>query len=644
MSWIQKLCETYDNCRSAIGVVADDKETPLLPICHSTQKAHIEVVIDGKGSFKRAKIIPKDEATTIIPITEKSAGRTGKSPVPHPLCDKLQYIAKDYIKYGGRKIHLFDLYVSELEKWCESDYSHSKIEAILKYVKRGRVMQDLIKHKILLVSKNGKLLKKSEYDKDKDALTIFYVVDSQDESFVRWGVEIPGEKESKVWRDKKLWDLWIKYYSKTKENKTLCYVTGIEEYEADKHPKYIRRPGDNAKLISSNDTSGFTFRGRFTDKYGGQAAGMGFKSTHKAHNALRWLISRQAYRGGEQVVLAWATSGKDIPQPYEDALSIVGFEELKKEELSPAYTAQDIGLRFKKRIAGYSTDLGNTEGVVVIGLDSLTPGRMAITFYRELTGSEYLKRINHWHETCSWLHKYRYVESPSNGKTKRILLPFIGAPSPSDIADAAYASNNNGKFQVDEKLRKSTVERILRCIIDGQQIPRDMVESAVRRASNRVALENWQWEKTLSIACALFKKLKEKENYTMALDQNRKTRDYLYGRLLALADSLEQWALSKTNEDRQTNAARLMNRFAERPYSTWRTIELSIQPYIARLGGVSKKRQKMIDEVMSLFNDNDFISDKRLSGEFLLGYHCQREFLRNNSDKIKEIDEEIVQE
>ena len=111
----------------------------------------------------------------------------------------------------------------------------------------------------------------------------------------------------------------------------------------------------------------------------------------------------------------------------------------------------------------------------------------------------------------------------------------------------------------------------------------------------------------------------------MALDEERKTRDYLYGRLLALADSLEQWALNKTGEDRQTNAARLMQRFADHPYSTWRTIELSLAPYKARLGGQSQKRQELIDKVHAMFDPpEDYTSDRPLSGEFLLGYHCQR--------------------
>ncbi len=637
MGWIQKLYETYENCQEAIGTETDANKVPLLPICHTTQKAHIEIVIDAKGNFKRAKVVPMDESRTIIPCTEDSGGRTS-GPVAHPLCDKLQYVAQHYTKHGGSKPPQFQLFLTELEKWCKSKYSHTKAQSVLKYVKKGRVVQDLIDHEILFAARNGKLIEKSDYKKERDILTIFDVVALQEEAFVRWVVEIPGERESRVWKDESLWKKWIKYYSSTKESKTLCYVTGGEAYSANQHPAKLRNDADKAKLISSNDLSGFTFRGRF--QTADQAAGVGFEVTQKAHYALRWLISRQGYRRDEQAIVAWATSGKDIPPPMADPLAILGIDDLPGDESPSAYTAENIGTRFKKRIAGYGSELGNTSAVVVMGVDSATPGRMAITFYRELTSSAYLERIDKWHNTCAWIHRYRFVDIQENGKFKRKPLPFVGAPSPSDIAEAAYATNNNGKFQLDDKLRKTTVERILPCIIDGRQIPRDIVECAVRRASNRVGLEDWQWEKTLSIACALFKTLKEKENYSMAHDPNRKTRDYLYGRLLALADSLEQWALNKANENRQTNSARLMNRFAERPYSTWRTIELSLQPYKARLGGISKKRQRMIDEVVDTFDSEDFLSDRRLSGEFLLGYHSQREYLRNSSEKLKESEEE----
>ena len=34
---------------------------------------------------------------------------------PHPLCDKLQYIAADYQQYGGSKSHVFDLTVQSIK-------------------------------------------------------------------------------------------------------------------------------------------------------------------------------------------------------------------------------------------------------------------------------------------------------------------------------------------------------------------------------------------------------------------------------------------------------------------------------------------------------------------------------------------------
>lgn len=116
----------------------------------------------------------------------------------------------------------------------------------------------------------------------------------------------------------------------------------------------------------------------------------------------------------------------------------------------------------------------------------------------------------------------------------------------------------------------------------------------------------------------------------MALEESRTTRDYLYGRLLAIAERIEETALRMADENRPTNAARLMQRFADRPFSTWRTIELGLQPYIQRLqsnkwAGFLVNRKKEMDDVYGLFRTEDFSIDKPLTGEFLLGYHCQKQ-------------------
>ena len=87
-----------------------------------------------------------------------------------------------------------------------------------------------------------------------------------------------------------------------------------------------------------------------------------------------------------------------------------------------------------------------------------------------------------------------------------------------------------------------------------------------------------------------------------------------------------------TGEKRDTTAARLMQRFAERPYSTWKTIELSLAPYRTRLrtlrAGFLYGMEKRLDDVMIKFSGNDLTRDAQLSGEFLLAYHCQRKALQ----------------
>lgn len=125
----------------------------------------------------------------------------------------------------------------------------------------------------------------------------------------------------------------------------------------------------------------------------------------------------------------------------------------------------------------------------------------------------------------------------------------------------------------------------------------------------------------------------------MPLEQGRTSRDYLFGRLLAVAERIEDMALYLAKEKRETSAAKLMQRFADHPYSTWRTIELSLTPYKTRLRSKSPgflvTMEKLVDGIVCAFNNQDFMSEARLSGEFLLGYHCQRQALWLKSESPK---------
>jgi len=638
MNWIQSLYETYGNCQNSLGY-SSYRARPLVPVCHITAKAHIEVVIDAKGNFRRAQIVDKADATTIIPATENSAGRAGKKPECHPLSDKLQYLAGDFTDYGGMVTSGYSNdpaepyrdFVELLLKWCQSEYTHPKARAVLAYVQKKTLIRDLVAQKVLLVDEGGKLISKENAKREKNAKDIFSVVNAQDAAFIRWVVEFPESTEHRAWQDKTLWSNWERYYLSSRSDTGLCLVTGQNQLLTNNHAKFIRREGDNAKLISSNDTRGFTFRGRFiTDD---EACGVGLESSQKAHYALAWLISRQGYldNQGELAIFAWAVSGKQVPQPTQDTYDLYG--DLPEDESPQAYTGQEAALRLKKKIAGYRQELGETADLVVMAVDSATPGRLSINYYRALKGSDFLERIEQWHETCAWHHTYRQkeVQDKQTGKVKKVPAPFDGAPAPADIAQAAYGSRQDDNLK---KIRKTTIKRLLPCIVEGQPIPRDLVESAVRRASNKVAFEKWQWGKTLSIACSLYRKYKEgKEKYDMALDETRTTRDYLYGRLLAIADVLEERTLSDAEKNRPTNATRYMQQFSQRPFRTWHQIHELLAPYFMRQGGKASYYKALIGQVKTLFIPEDFISNRPLSGEYLLGYYCQRQKMWEKKDK-----------
>ena len=618
MSWLLKLFETYERCAGH----EPDGAPKLMPIGHTPQQAHIEIALDGLGNLKRAGVIPKVE--TVMPATEKSATRASGE-AAHPLADKVQYVAKDYPAFGGKKKGYFPGYLKQLEAWCGSSSTHPKARAVLAYVRKGTVVSDLVEQQVLS-ARCGVLL--TNWDGDGPEPPIFKQLTAkkdgdakskdQGDALIRWVVETePGEPATDTWTDPSLHRSWEDFYASQLTQRGTCAVTGLpDSLVASQHPARLRNAADKAKLLSSNDTNGYTFRGRFHDA--DEALSVGFEVTQKAHNALRWLIARQSYRNEEQVIVSWSVGGEKIPDPFMDSLRLTTALSLPADT-DLADTAQAFALRLKRSLAGYGAKLDPGADIVVMGLDSTSgmQGRMAISYYRELKGSEFLDRIEAWHTKVAWHQNF--------GKDSR----FIGAPAPKDIVEAAFGR------RVDDRLLKSTIERLLPCIVDGQAIPHDLVLATSRRASNRSAFkpgERWEWEKCLGIACALFKGYHTERNYQMSLEPDRTTRDYLYGRLLAIAENIESSALFAAGEKRDTSAARLMQRFADRPFSTWRTIETSLAPYKSRLraqrGGLLFKREQLLDDTMAKFKADDYVNDGPLTGEFLLGYHCQRLDLR----------------
>lgn len=611
MSWLLNLYETYESNLDQVGVIEkkyNGKEFTLLPISHTTQTAHIEVEITENGEFHSARVIDKSDGNTLIPCTEESASRAGSKIAPYPLHDKLSYVAGDFVAYGGtiKKEEPYAYYIRQLEDWAKSSYATEKVKSIYKYLRKGQLIKDLVEAKILCLDENNHLIGK--WDKKYEVLyenkpKIFSVVSGgQQSAFVRFNVYSPNKILTKVWKDSKMYRSFINYYRDLLDDGDLCYITGKIFPSTQRHANKIRNSGDKAKLISANDTSGFTFRGRFNKS--NEVASISYETSQKAHNALKWLINRQGKIIDNRVFLIWGNDDTSVPNPMEDAFSINPTPIEKEKRIS--FTNQEFAIEFTKALDGYKNNLSTKSKINIIILDSATTGRLAVLYYRNMNKEVYLNRLKNWHSTCAWLHRYR---KDQNGK----YIQFYGAPATKDIAYAVYGPNAS------DKVVKGLMERMLPCIIDNKRIPLDIVKSAFYRTSNPVSMEMWEWGKALSITCALINK---KEGYNVALDTENKNRDYLFGRLLAIADILERRALG-SEVTRVTNAIRYMNSFSKHPARTWKTIQESLQPYQARLGIKGMCLSKMIDEVASRINYEDF-NNQPLSGKYLLGFYSQR--------------------
>lgn len=645
MSYVNELIDLYNKNQDKIGVIEYRGDIPyvLLPPFHTTVTAQITVTIDQNGNFMRAELVAQDDKMTIIPVTEKSGSRTaGKE--PHPLCDNLRYLAGDYKDYYKDDGVCNELYMSQIEKWKKSTYSHEKVKAIYLYLKKATLIKDLVEQKIIKLNDNNQIDDKE----NKEGIV-------QTKAFVRFIIRSTGENlhreiPDECWKDRTLQDCYIKYVRSQEREKGMCYLTGNMESISYLHSKKIRNEGDGAKLISANDSQNFTYRGRFANRE--EAVAVGSETSQIVHNTLKWIIRKQGAFFDTMTIVTWESDQLSMPKWNMDTESIITEYENEQEEndwdswdddWSEEEEVSDgnpiTAEKFYKALNGYGKKVDNTSNMILLAFDAATPGRLAMIENVTLDTARYLKNIEKWHNDCNWIH-----EKWKDGKR----IQFGGMVGVRDIADILFGIENKGKLSIvdgnGKKLYAEVAKRLLPCIWYGSNIPYDYVNLAVVKASNPLTYkERKNWERVLTLACSMVKKNEKdrnKEEWNVALDKSAKDRSYLYGRLLAVADRIEYMTYDAKDNGRITNAKRYMSTFSQRPYETWKVIEENIQPYLAKLDVVKRKYyENLLSEICNLFDIDKFKENKKLDGLYLLGFHSQEydlRFKKENSEEKKE--------
>lgn len=645
---MKRLYEVYENNKDQVGEFLNrgkGQRFTLIPLSHVSQNAHIEVVLDQEGNFFKASVVPKEDTSTIVPATLDSANRAGSKVAPHYLHDKLSYVAGDYLAYGGneRRADHFKSYMKQMREWVESPHNHPYVEHIYNYLNQQRLVEDLIDAGVLYIDENEEFIDKwtmketEKYNLEKPEVYKVVAGKSSD-ALVRFRVISADPNEPVLWENPVMYECFQDYLAdKMQEEESIgyCYVTGEQVPLTERHGSRLRNAGDMSKLISSNDSRGFTYRGRFNKA--DEAVQIGYDVSQKAHNALRWLIQRQGFRSDTRSFVTFGIETPDTIQPFDSSLEVATeFDEELIEEyfnLEEADQANDslvISEQVVQALQGktHNFELDGVDEVIVLAVDAATTGRLAIVYYQELDSSLFLDHVSHWHNTCKWYQTYY------DSKNKKV-IQYEGTPSTYQIVQAVYGA------KADEKIKKELYTRLLPCIVDKAFIPKDIVRTIYNRVKNPMSFEGnlssptSEWQRTLNIACALIYKQFEKEEIEMPLDETNHSRDYLFGRLLGVAEVLERNELQSRDEKRATNATRYFNAFSQRPARTWMTIRRQLNPYQIRRGERVTYFNKIIQEIENNIEAKDMNNDA-LGPLFLLGYSSQVKDLYTKKEDKKE--------
>lgn len=650
LSWTKELYQIYEN-----NCGKEDEKVTFLPLSHSTANAQIEVTVSETGDFiTSARLEDKSDSVTIIPVTEDSGSR-GAGNNPHPFADKLLYLAGDYNRYVAdakeKDREYYKAYIDQLMDWSNSEYTHPAVKAVAEYLKKETLIRDLVESHSLILDEQTEKLKKNEKILGID----------QKDAFVRFRIRYADLiAESKTWKDSSLYESYYGYNQKLLKNIQLCYATGNRSPCTYKHPSKIRNAGDKAKLISTNDESGFTYRGRFASKE--QAISVSYDFSQKMHNALKWLIAKQGVNVGTMELLIWASNLQPLPDvlgklydedAWEDNWDA---EEGKEENQLQADTMPIFKSKIQKAIWGSSGGKAVCDGMdpnlkaMVMVLDAATTGRLSMNLYEELQLTDFYENLEKWHCNTAWIR--------FDGKKRKNELNSF---SLYEIADFAYGTEQDKFIKCKPELRSRILLRLLPCVINGKNVPSDIVTNLFQKACAPTAYgEKYNWRKVLEAACGLIRKkiIEEKGEYQVALDKTCRERDYLYGRLLAIAEVAEASTYKSSKRDgkkeetettvyatkddaRMTNASKFFEAFSNRPYQTWEVIRLRLEPYLKKMEmGNRIYYEKIFAEVTDLFEMKDFMNNSKLKPIFLLAYYCQLNELYKGKNNANDNSEE----
>jgi CRISPR-associated protein Cas8c/Csd1, subtype I-C/DVULG len=621
-----------------------NQQTVLLPIYHSSKKSAgtndmIEVTLSERGEFIKAEWMTKD-ANIIFPVTENSIIRAGKVIAPHPLCDELSYLS---IELDPEKNREYENVRRDWISYMEEGHSNRLLKILDEYISQGTIFKDCI----------ASLFSNMNYEIVKDYAVVINRGEKSektihlDKTFVTFQIEIEDstQENMSVSMDRTLHKNYIEYVRKKNFGKPQekCDISGELTYCVSRHRGLL----GNAKVVSISNHNE-TYFGRFD--LGEEIIHIGYETSQKIHLMLKYLLENnqnKRYIGESCILINWFSD--DIgneeainlistisPERSSEEVELEDVEE-DKEDDSPKTFGGSVSSAMNDYLTGKQNEVKPEGKFYLMILDKISNGRISVKYFRELPKSELFIRIEKWYQSTSW--------SFYNAATKKVIKE---TPSLFHYADAIYGMENEKGYMEcrNTKLKTKTVERLLLCILEHRKIPQDMKNRMLENISNRRSYEK-TWNYVLALGCSVFKKYQIdnqiKEGVSEMLDINEQNRSYLFGRLLAVYEKLEQDVINSRGTDdkdrRATNAERLWSAYTKMPVRTLKILEDKVRPYRERLIKSNysgfKYYDNIITDIMGRLRERENYEQEKnraLDEEFVFGYYAQKQYFYSKKE------------
>lgn len=695
MPLLHDLLETYENFQ---GHEPDNMEK-IAPVGFHYKSLNNEltatVTIDDRGQWVGARVEKKKKCPPVlVAMTEDSVSRTSNAKEsPNALSDKLLFMTPRYSETHKK-------YMEQLEEWCTSSFSCWQIQAVLQYLKHHDLLEDLKEDetvKDLLEDESIPADEKKKKKKEKKLQDLF----------VLWRVVRKDSLETQdTWKNETIQKSWMRYYSehhyfeyhnrgnrRTKTPIGLDGITGEEETDLETlHPSPIMAYGRSKLISTANEEDKILhFKGeRFTDE--SQVLQIGYQSSQKIHNALTWLVDTQSIAisknsrlqedsteeepgkdgtekepekgsmkkesGGStkekpKYLVCWSPERNMKMDMYSQMAMLMGVRSSGSTQQYESYRD-----RMKRILYGLEDQDLIKRPVSIFMTGRSGDGRFSPVLYRSYHAHEFLDKLRNWYSDFTW---YFW-----DSKEKRLK---IDSPSIFKIVRCAYGTErlagNKPYLDVDDRVLKDAVNTLLMAVLDGRQVPDSLIRrftlqaSSPERFAGNKAYKWKNWREILAVACAAvhyrhMKRMPEKGEEDLKLDEENEDRSYLFGRLLAVVDKIENTALNRraartgdSDKDRRdTNAMRLWSAYAAHPFTCFANLRQCVQPYLSMLSyGGRKYYEDEIQTIISRLTLQDKNLNRPLEPEYLLGFYLEREKLNTyKADDTPERDDDTPEE